>query len=499
VFNDLQTELQRSLGFFTNLDRTAKIGRVVAMGNAFKLPGLRRYLAQSLGFEIERVETFRGLAGPEVLATPALKDNILSFGVCYGLCLQALGRAGLRTNLLPKEITMDRLIRRKKPWAVAAAALVMLACTISFAAHSMQVATVKEQPLWKPLENRASDVDRQSHTLMTEEEEALTKFKATKDHGDHLVNNLEGRKHWLEFLAAISKCLPKDDQPMPSTTDPPAEIKNKIMHRNQMLVTNLDSQQMEDVGKWFAAVKGWYLPVPGSPGAPPVGDSSPDAAPGGAPVPGGEAAAGGGAGPSGPGLIVQIYGKHYHNADDEPDGSTYVRQTLIKELASERMHAMGVSYPVLIMPEPISPEEVVIPSPKRRDGDDSRPGAPRMGGGMTMGGGDTGVSAEKRVQVRKFSFRVQFVWQPKSATEQAAPPAAAPPAAAATAVPVAAGPTAAPVAVKPAGPPEHMPAAAGPSAAPPAAVSPAPGPGPAPGTGLAPSATGAPGSTPKKP
>ena len=49
VFNDLQTELQRSLGFFTNLDRTAKIGRVVAMGNAFKLPGLRRYLAQEPG------------------------------------------------------------------------------------------------------------------------------------------------------------------------------------------------------------------------------------------------------------------------------------------------------------------------------------------------------------------------------------------------------------------------------------------------------------------
>ncbi len=49
VFNDLLTEVQRSIGFFTNLDRTAKIGRVVAMGNALKLPGLRRYLAQSLG------------------------------------------------------------------------------------------------------------------------------------------------------------------------------------------------------------------------------------------------------------------------------------------------------------------------------------------------------------------------------------------------------------------------------------------------------------------
>jgi type IV pilus assembly protein PilM len=205
VFNDLQTELQRSLGFFTNLDRTAKIGRVVAMGNAFKLPGLRRYLAQSLGFEIERVETFRGLVGPEVLATPAFKDNILSFGVCYGLCLQALGRAGLRTNLLPKEITMDRLIRRKKPWAVVAAALVMLACTISFAAHAMQFSTVKDS-LWNsrenPLESKAKDVDNQSKTLITDEDAALKKFKETKEHGDHLINNLGSNS----FRRSTSAC-----------------------------------------------------------------------------------------------------------------------------------------------------------------------------------------------------------------------------------------------------------------------------------------------------
>ncbi len=62
---------------------------------------------------------------------------------------------------------------------------------------------------------------------------------------------------------------------MPSTTDPD-ELKKAIMHRNQLLVTNIDSQQVDDVGKWFAAVKQnlWYSPVPGSPGAPPVGDAA---------------------------------------------------------------------------------------------------------------------------------------------------------------------------------------------------------------------------------
>jgi len=333
VFNDLQTELQRSLGFFTNLDRTAKIGRVVAMGNAFKLPGLRRFLAQSLGFEIERVEAFRGLIGPEVLATPAFKDNILSFGVCYGLCLQAMGSAGLRTNLLPKEITRDRLIRRKKPWAVLAAALVLLAILVNVAAHSVQVSTVRESQ-WKPLEKAASDVDSRSKNMTSEETAALAKFKETKHHGDNLIENLDRPKRWLELLAAIDKCLPTDNSPMPKTTD--KELAAAIMKRTQIIVTNIDSQQVDDVAKWFAAAnqKTWYLPIKGAPGAPPVGES----AGGGATASRGSAGTAS-IGPSGPGWIVQIYGRHYHNSGDakaQDEGPEFVRNTLMKNLPAKR-------------------------------------------------------------------------------------------------------------------------------------------------------------------
>ncbi|MGO9108787.1 MAG: type IV pilus assembly protein PilM [Thermoguttaceae bacterium] len=483
VFNDLQTELQRSLGFFTNLDRTAKIGRVVAMGNAFKLPGLRRYLAQSLGYEIDRVEAFRGLVGAEVLATPAFKDNILSFGVCYGLCLQALGCAGLRTNLLPKEITMDRLIRRKKPWAVAAAALVMLACTVSYTAHSMQFSAVKESQ-WKTLEDGANNVDRQSAGLIADEAAALKKFKETKDHGDHLVNDLERRKHWLEFLSAVNECLPKDDTPMPSTTDP-TQLRTAIMHRKEMLITNLDSQQVDDVAKWFAAVKQWYSKIDGAPGAPPVGESSAGPAPGGA-------RGGSSAGPSGAGRIVQIYGRHYHNADDDVDGQMYVRNTLMKNLASKKMLDMGVSFPVLIRPGGVGPEEIVIPSPKRSGSD---AGAAPPAGLPMLGGGDA-PSTDAKVQVKQFQFRVQFVWQPKSATEKAALLADA----ASTVSPAPAtvpGPTPRPAAAKPVGPIGPAPAAAGPSAAP--RTPPAPRAAVEPGKGLVPAAAPAGASSPSKP
>ncbi len=56
---------------------------------------------------------------------------------------RAWGRAAVHTNLLPKEIVQSRLIKRKKPWAVAAAALVLLGCAINYAAHSLALGGVE--------------------------------------------------------------------------------------------------------------------------------------------------------------------------------------------------------------------------------------------------------------------------------------------------------------------------------------------------------------------
>ncbi len=80
---------------------------MIMLGNAMKLPGLQQYLAKNLGYELVNVDHERWaarLAGQAVLSSPQFKDNMLAFGVCYGLCLQGLGQAKFDTNLLPKEM-----------------------------------------------------------------------------------------------------------------------------------------------------------------------------------------------------------------------------------------------------------------------------------------------------------------------------------------------------------------------------------------------------------
>ncbi|MCA9271206.1 MAG: type IV pilus assembly protein PilM, partial [Planctomycetales bacterium] len=104
VFNDFVTEVQRSITYFQSIDRKANIGSVIALGNAMRLPGLQQYLSKNLGYDVAEVNRYGSLTGSGVVGAPAFRDNLLSFAVCYGLCLQALGKGALSTNLLPREL-----------------------------------------------------------------------------------------------------------------------------------------------------------------------------------------------------------------------------------------------------------------------------------------------------------------------------------------------------------------------------------------------------------
>jgi len=133
VFNDYVAEIQRSIGFFSSVNRSAKIGRLIGVGNGFRLAGLQKFLQQNLQYDVERVDTFKGLAGDHVLNAPLFQDNLLTFCVPYGLALQTLKLTDIHTTLLPPEIATARKIRRKKPWAVATAATLFLGLATSAA------------------------------------------------------------------------------------------------------------------------------------------------------------------------------------------------------------------------------------------------------------------------------------------------------------------------------------------------------------------------------
>ena len=49
-----------------------------------------------LVIEVERVDTFKGLVGDNVLGDPVFQENVLGFAVPYGLALQSLDVTPIR-------------------------------------------------------------------------------------------------------------------------------------------------------------------------------------------------------------------------------------------------------------------------------------------------------------------------------------------------------------------------------------------------------------------
>src|SRR5690349_2179934 len=213
VFADMVTEVQRSIGFFQSLDRKAKISSVVTLGNTVKLPGLVQYLSKHLGYDVQEIESFHKLGGAQVTSSPSFKDNVLAFSTCYGLCLQGLGKGKLSTNLLPREILTQRLIRAKKPWAIAGVSAMVLACAVNYGFWQQtwwqvnpqkEIAGVK----WADAVTKSKSVSEVSNKYQTEDKAKLEDLARVQKIGTEVVGSADRRLLWLEVMKAINKSLP---------------------------------------------------------------------------------------------------------------------------------------------------------------------------------------------------------------------------------------------------------------------------------------------------
>jgi type IV pilus assembly protein PilM len=208
VLQDFVGEVQRSLGYFTNTHRDAHVGYLVGVGSAFRLPGLQKYLAEKLQLDVRKPAGFARMDGDAVKNDPLFVENLLSFPVAYGLALQGLGEARLTTNLLPPEIRTDRLVRAKKPYAVAAAAALLLGTAGLALGYGASYAAVTDPTLAKGVETAKGAIDAAN--------KQETKFSAKKGEIDKfsgqvktIIAGQDERLNWPRFNEVFSAALPK--------------------------------------------------------------------------------------------------------------------------------------------------------------------------------------------------------------------------------------------------------------------------------------------------
>ena len=454
VFSDLLAEIQRSLGYFSSIDKTAKIGSVIALGNGMKLPGLQRYLSQNLEQEVVPVEEFRRLSAGSTTSRSQFKDNLLSFAVSYGLCAQGLGKSEIRTNLLPEEIVRSRLVRAKKPWAVAGIAAVLVGMTFNYLNH-VTAWQVTDTDQMKTAESKAGNVKTRAANFSGENEEIHATFNAIRQIRKNLLSNDEGRLLWLEILKAIEVALPRDERPLEERE----ETAEDISKRNELHITSLDMQEYDDLeSEYFANVESAYATASGlntdgdeageegdsefnsgGGGDSYGGDSYGDDSFGGdsfdSDLDGGESDGGESSGLGPKDMVIQLTGYHYHNGDPKNETRRFVNDTLIKnllegsvelpdgennEMISVPIADLGISRPWIVrelkkQDEEIDPDAALMGNNSRSRGYGEMGG--EMGGEMRYRQPGTDSMAEeepKLIKLQRYNFIVQFCWQPKN-------------------------------------------------------------------------------------
>ncbi len=307
VFNDYVTEIQRSMGFFSSVNRNAKIKRLVGVGNGFRLAGLQKFLQQNLQYEVEPITNFPKLVGDQVLTAPLFQENLLTFVVPYGLAIQALKKSHVRTSLLPPEIVVARKIRRKKPWAVATAATMLVGLALSAAGYGSVMASVSKDR-FGDAEKQTEQLEQHAGSLKAAYSKETSRNKKAHERGDVLVGSLKSRENWLEIYKAIDECLPRD------VGDQLDETNIKLM--NRLSIKSITTKKLEELDTWFADPRGLPKLFPQF--------LLPDEKE---------------KGPSGPGYVFTLQGVHYHDDGDEVHGAGtgYIVYTFLRNLQQQAL------------------------------------------------------------------------------------------------------------------------------------------------------------------
>lgn len=257
VFNDLVTEVQRSIGFFRSLNKKSELGSIVMLGNTVKLTGLAQYLSKNLGMDVHILEKFQKLTGDEVLNAPAFRDNQAAFGPVYGLCLQQLGKGPAFTNLVPGEILSERRVRAKKPWVVMAAAGLLIGFVANLMFANSRWANVREDK-WKTSMTAAEETKTASDGEKSTDSAKLASINLLRTLGSEVSGNKDRRILWVELLYALCQALDRTDTLPNGELPTPQEL--PYQDRKEIHIVSIESKYYEDIAMYLTEpIKKLYI------------------------------------------------------------------------------------------------------------------------------------------------------------------------------------------------------------------------------------------------
>jgi type IV pilus assembly protein PilM len=369
--------------------------------------------------------------------------------------LQGLKKSKINTNLLPGDIVVERIIRAKKPWVLAAVSALALGLVLGYVFTTNAWWRVNDEYTdannvnWKSAISKVKTKESNSSRFVENDTQMKAQLDKFNKIATELASATEKKAIWIEFYSALAQAFHEDPRIAEAKKAgnfriDPADI--PFDDREEVYVDHVESKYFEDLQVWLNDVQAIYnkmfqitkngeiipLETPVAPtedelaAAEESEDESVDSTGGW----GGGGAEGdddfgdeeetvalSGALGGKSGWVIEIKGHHFHNSDkalaELNAGKSFLTRTLIEPLINkedvfvptndpDQMFSysdLGISFPTITNSIARAKRTIVF-DPTAVSGQDEDAGMDGMGGGRGgggkfggMGGGMGGMGA----------------------------------------------------------------------------------------------------------
>jgi len=209
IYTDLGSEVQRSLGFYSSSGpgRDKGFSKIIAIGGGMKLKGVAKYLQQTLGIPVEKLDKVRKIKLGEGLSEAKFHENISDFMIAYGLGVQVLDDPAIKSNLLPRKIVRAMEWARKAKVLTVAASIFCLVSVLGLGRAAIDSARYSgAKPDRNDIKLILSDSQRNDGDYNSQQ----SREEASKAEIDRYMAYFDYRDVVPDLAQTILACLPDD-------------------------------------------------------------------------------------------------------------------------------------------------------------------------------------------------------------------------------------------------------------------------------------------------
>ncbi|MGJ8673100.1 Amuc_1101 family PilM-like pilus complex protein [Rubritalea sp.] len=194
ALNRMPAEIARTTNFFRSQHGGSAPKRVFIAGGGANLVNIGEFFQEKLRLPVEYFNPLKRVSVGQGVDVDRVSSQAHQIGELVGLALRSVGKAPISIDLVPEVVQSERNEKRRRPYLIGAAAIVLGAFSLMYVTNSMKASDAQAKVL--EVEDRIEELRQSADPI----EKQAKRAEWLQDFSDQLVAAHDGQRYWLEMV-----------------------------------------------------------------------------------------------------------------------------------------------------------------------------------------------------------------------------------------------------------------------------------------------------------